>query len=72
MLPVNSSSSLSSAFSDFTGRQLRVALLRTRIIGNEIATMGVALKAGLVSPENAIAHLVDVGASGLLTWESSR
>jgi len=33
--------------------------------------MGIALKAGLIDPENAIDHLVEIGAGGLLTWESS-
>jgi hypothetical protein len=61
----------SSAFSDFTGRQLRVALLRTEIIKNEITAMVIALKAGLIDAENAIDHLIEIGAGGLLTWESS-
>jgi hypothetical protein len=71
MLPANSTTS-SSAFHDFTGHQLRVARLRAAIIQNEIAAMGIALKAGLVSPENAIAHLVEIGAGDLLVWKSSR
>jgi hypothetical protein len=61
----------SSAFSDFTGRQLRIALLRTEIIKNEITAMATALDAGLVTPECAISHLIEVGAGDLLTWESS-
>jgi hypothetical protein len=69
--PANSSTTSSSAFTDFTGRQLRIAFLRTAIIKNEIAAMGVALKAGLIDPENAIDHLIEIGAGGLLTWESS-
>ena len=70
MLPATLTTS-SSTFHDFTGHQLRIAFLRASIIKNEIAAMSVALKAGLVSPENAIDHLVEIGAGGLLTWESS-
>lgn len=61
----------SSTFTDFTGRQLHVAQLRAAIIANEITAMGAALKAGLVDPENALAHLVEIGADRLLVWESS-
>ncbi len=63
--------STSSAFYDFTGRQLRVAFLRAAIIKNEVAAMGAALKAGLIDPENAIGHLVEIGAGELLQWRSS-
>ncbi len=66
------STTVSSSFSDFTKRQLRIAWLHASIIKNEIASMSVALKAGLVSPEAAIGHLIEIGAGGLLTWESSQ
>jgi hypothetical protein len=65
------STTTSSAFYDFTGRQLRIAFLRASIIKNEIAAMGIALKGGLVSPENAIDHLIEIGGGALLTWGSS-
>ena len=70
--PAISTTTLSSTFHDFTVRQLRVAFLRAGIIKNEIAAMGIALKAGLIDPENAISHLIEIGAGGLLTWESSQ
>jgi hypothetical protein len=66
------STTTSSAFYDFTGRQLRVPFLRAAIIKNEIAATAIGLKAGLIDPENTIAHLVEIGAGGLLTWESSQ
>jgi hypothetical protein len=68
---ISTVSSSSNTFHDFTGRQLHVARLRAAIIQNEITAMGIALKAGLVSPQNAIDHLIEIGAGGLLTWESS-
>jgi hypothetical protein len=71
-IPAACATSSSSGFSDFTRRQLRIAWLRAAIVKNEIAAMGVALKAGLVSPEHAISHLIEIGAGGLLTWESSQ
>jgi hypothetical protein len=73
MLPApTNSTTTSSAFYDFTGCQLRIAFLRASIVKNEIAAMGVALKAGLIDPENAISHLIEIGAGGLLTtWRSS-
>ena len=65
------STTTSSAFYDFTGRQLRVPFLRAAIIKNEIAATAIGLKAGLIDAENAIDHLIEIGAGGLLTWESS-
>jgi hypothetical protein len=61
----------SSAFCEFTMRQMRLAFVRAKIIQNEIAAVGTALKAGLISPENAIAHVCEIGAGDLLTWVSS-
>lgn len=66
-----SATSPSSTFADFTGRQLRVARLRAAIIANEITAMEIGLQAGLVSPEAAVAHLIQIGAAGLLRWRSS-
>jgi hypothetical protein len=66
-----SATSSSSAFYDFTGLQIRVALLRTEIIKNEISAMDVALKGGLISPEIAIGHVIEIGAGNLLQWGSS-
>jgi hypothetical protein len=70
-IPATSATS-SNTFHGFTERQLRIAFLRASIIKNEIAATAIGLKAGLIDPDNAIAHLHEIGASGLLVWESSR
>jgi hypothetical protein len=61
----------SGGFHEFTVRQMRLAFVRAKIIENEIAAIGIGLKAGLISPENAIAHVCEIGAGDLLTWASS-
>ena len=66
------SSSPSIRFSDFTAHQLRVARLQAAIIANEIAAIELGLRAGLVSPECAIGHLIEIGAGNFLQWESSQ
>jgi hypothetical protein len=70
LAPAICSTSPSSTFYEFTVRQMRVAFVRAKIIQNEIAAAGVALKAGLISPENAIAHVCEIGAGDLLQWEN--
>ncbi len=72
MLPAHTpfAASPSSAFTGFVLGRIRCADIRARILANEVTAMGVALKAGLIDPENAIAHLVEIGAGVLL--ESSQ
>jgi hypothetical protein len=66
-----SSTATSSGFVDFTLRQLRCAYLRSRCLTNEIETVGVSLRAGLVSPEAAIAAVCEAGGGCFLDWASS-
>jgi hypothetical protein len=67
-----SSTATSSGFADFTLKQLRVAFVRSRILTNAIEVAGVALRADLISPEQAIADVCQAGGSGLITWKSSQ
>ena len=59
-------------FAGFVLHRIHCAKIKTRILGNELSAMETALKGGLIDPENTIAHLVEIGAGGLLTWESSQ
>jgi hypothetical protein len=52
----------SSSFISFLLSHMRVGVRRARLLENEILATGVSLKAGLLDPDNAIAHLSDVGA----------
>jgi hypothetical protein len=40
---------------------LRMAVLRAKLDANEIESVGVALKAGWITPEYAVAWLLDIG-----------
>jgi hypothetical protein len=42
--------------------ELRCAFLRARLLQNDIAAIGLALKAGFIDSANAIEHLADCGA----------
>jgi hypothetical protein len=68
--PPSSVTSTSSAFADFLLGRLRVAYLRTRIVGNEIATAGLALKSGLIDGETALAMLSEAGLLPLIEASS--
>lgn len=52
------STGLSSTFAEHL---LRCAGLRARLAANEIQAMSVALGAGFIDIDNAIAHLAEVG-----------
>jgi hypothetical protein len=52
----------SSAFANFLLGHLRVGVRRARLLENEILATGISLKAGLLDPDNAVAHLADIGA----------
>jgi hypothetical protein len=56
----------SSTFADHLVRELRVAHLRAKLVANEIAAMGVALRAGFIDPEVVLEHLHDVGVLHLI------
>jgi hypothetical protein len=73
MLPAPVSSATSpSSFTGFVLGHIRCADIKARILVNELTTLGIAVKTGLIDPENAIAHLIEIGASRLLTrWVAS-
>jgi hypothetical protein len=51
-----------TTFTDFLLGHLRVGVRRARLLENEILATGVSVKAGLLDPDNAVAHLADIGA----------
>jgi hypothetical protein len=46
--------------------ELRCAALRVRLWQSDIDAVGLALKAGLISPDQAVEHLADCGVLRLL------
>lgn len=40
---------------------IRTAVLRTKLDASELTTIGIALRAGMISPEIAVAWLADIG-----------
>jgi hypothetical protein len=61
-------SSVTATSSDFIAlllSHLRVGVQRARLLENEILATGISLKSGLLDPDNAVAHLADVGALSL-------
>jgi hypothetical protein len=59
-----------SSFAAFVLASMRVAYLRTRIMGNEIATTAVALRSGLIDAETALAMLYENGVAELIPTSS--
>ncbi|QDM27884.1 hypothetical protein FNL56_18425 [Tardiphaga sp. vice304] len=45
---------------------LRVGSIRAKLFETEINSIGVALKAGLISAEDAAAWITEIGAAGLV------
>lgn len=46
---------------DYLLSELRCASLRARLLQSDVDAIGVALKAGLISPDEAVEHLADSG-----------
>jgi hypothetical protein len=46
--------------------ELRCASLRARLLQSDVDAIGLALKAGLISPDQAVEHLADCGLLRLL------
>jgi hypothetical protein len=62
---------VSSTFANYVLAEIRCAALRARLMANELNTMGVALKGGLIDTNAALAHLHEVGVLHLITGASS-
>jgi hypothetical protein len=60
----------SSGFTTFILHRLRVAALRAQLVANEIAAAGVALKAGFIDGETALAMLDETGLLPLIEASS--
>lgn len=67
----DSATSPSSTFIDFLLGEFRCAGLRARIVANEIEATAVALAAGLIDGEVALACLQESGLLDLVTGPSS-
>jgi hypothetical protein len=55
----------STGFVDFLLGHLRIGVRRARLFENEILATGISLKAGLLDPDHAVAHLAEIGALSL-------
>ena len=51
--------------------ELACAAIRTRLLSAEIDSIGVALRGALITPDDAVVWLSEVGALGLITAASS-
>jgi hypothetical protein len=61
----------SSRFADFVLRRLHIARVQARIALNQINAVGVALGAGWIGGEDAIAMLGEAGLDFIITGASS-
>ena len=61
----------SSGFTDFVLRRLHVARLQARIALNHLNAVGVALNAGWISGDDALAMLDEAGLDFVITGASS-
>lgn len=67
---IASSVATSSGFTDFVLSRMRVAFVRTRLITNEIATIGTVLRGGHISPETALGMMREAGLLHLIEASS--
>lgn len=60
----------SSGFVDYVLAEMRCAGLRARLMVNEVEATTLALGAGFIDIDNAIAHLTEIGALRLVEASS--
>ena len=61
----------SSGYVDYLIAELRCAVLRAKLWQNDITAIGLALKAGFISTEDALEHLSDCDALRLIVPSSA-
>ena len=61
----------SSSFTDYLIAELRCAVLRAKLWQNDLTAIGVALKAGFIGPDDAVAHLWNCDALRLVIPSST-
>jgi hypothetical protein len=62
---------LSSSFTEYLLAEIRCAVIRDKLWQNDLAAIGIALKAGFISADDALAHLADCDALRLVAASSS-
>jgi hypothetical protein len=73
MLP-NSVTSIASSLSDYSDyvlAEIRCAVLRAKLLQNDLTAIGLALKDGFIGADAAVEHLWDSGALRMLAPPSS-
>ena len=61
----------SSNYVDYLLAEIRCAVLRAKLWQNDLVAIGIALKGGFISADNALEHLADCGALRLVAPSSS-
>lgn len=65
----------SSAFTEYLLAEIRCAVIRAKLIANDLTAVGLALKAGFINADDALEHLHDCGVLRLVApssvWGSS-
>jgi hypothetical protein len=70
----NSTADINTVTDTFTAyliAEINCAILRAKLLDNDLVAIGIALKAGLIDADGAIAHLHDCGALRLVALSSA-
>jgi hypothetical protein len=63
-------SECSSGFTEYLLAEIRCAVIRAKLMANDLTAIGIALKGGLISADNALTHLADCDALRLVASSS--
>ena len=61
----------SSGFREYLLAEIRCAAIRAKLMANDLTAIGIALRAGLIDPDNALEHLADCNVLRLVAPSSS-
>jgi hypothetical protein len=64
-------SECSSSFTDYVLAEIRCGIIRAKVWQNDLTAIGIALKANLITADNALEHLAGCGALRLVAASSS-
>ena len=62
---------MSTTYKNYVLAEIKCAILRARLLSNDLLTIGIALKAGAIDADAAIEHLADCGALRLIAPSSA-
>lgn len=60
-----------SSYTEYLIAEIRCAIVRAKVLQNDLTAIGIALRGGFISADSAVEHLADCGALRLVAPSSA-